>query len=95
MLKKLQPSKRHVNSVDVNSLADKVELILPAMKSEYSDTTFVSVDGPTTNYICYYYDESKEKYLRVTLLSDGDWYYKKNSTASDELIEWLKTLVVK
>ncbi len=90
LLKKYAPNDSLTQTISLKVVAEKIELIIPAMQSKYSDSARVAADAGALRYICYYYDSVTKEYLQIILAQEGDWEFKKESEAADGLIKWLK-----
>ncbi|MFO7445312.1 MAG: hypothetical protein R6W90_03055 [Ignavibacteriaceae bacterium] len=90
LLDKYRPNKRLLKNIDYREVAVKKELI---PRLVFSDTSIGRLGEPglgTLSYICYLLDFKKRKYKEIIMHQEGDWNFKKQSTAADSLVVWLK-----
>lgn len=92
----LKDKYSHSNSlcdkIDWITLKQKRRMISLALEGNYSDTTSEGADMGTLAYICYRYNSDSNLYTPIILEVNGDYAFKNESEAAENLVSWLGTL---
>lgn len=86
---KYSHSKSLCDKVDFITLKEKRLMIPLAMEGNYSDTTSEGADMGTIAFICYKYNSNDNLYTPIILEVYGDYAFKNESAAANNLVKWL------
>jgi hypothetical protein len=79
--------------IDPATLLDKFQKIRAAGRGELSERVQSGYDMGGSSYVCYWYDEEQERYVRVLLSLTGDFTQTNLSDEAIELTNWLRSVL--
>ncbi|MFA6027148.1 MAG: hypothetical protein WC727_11995 [Ignavibacteriaceae bacterium] len=88
---KYQHVKTYIKTIPNDTLIWSHNLVNQVTTTNYSDTTYVGMDGGSTTYSIYIFRPEINKYQQIVLKIEGDIAFNNKSQSAVTLAAWLKS----